>query len=433
MNVSTQSLKNSYSEVSPGQLAFGVILSRASEHFDFFVYAIAAVLVFPSIFFPFASPLDGMLYSFAIFPLAFLARPIGTIGFMALQKNWGRVAKLTTALLLLGASTAGMAFLPSYKEIGSLAIFLLALLRIGQGLAIGGSWDGLPSLLALNAPENKRGTYAMLGQLGAPIGFIIAASLFCYLSSDMSTDEFLDWGWRFPFFIAILFNTGALYFRLRLLSTPEFSRLIEAKDLQPCNVLELASTQKHNLMIGALAALASYALFHLVTVFPLSWISIYSPRSAINFLGIEMVGALFAAVGIACSGLIADKYGRRNTLAAMALLIVAFSGFAPILLNGGDSGQNLFTIIGFTLLGLSYGQASGAVASNFPTKFRYTGAALTSDLSWLFGAGFAPLIVLGLSVHFGLSIVSIYLLSGAVSTLAVLGINRKLEISELQN
>jgi MFS family permease len=351
---------------------------------------------------------------------------------MALQKKSGRMSKLIIALLILGGSTAGIAFLPTYDKIGPLSILLLAILRIGQGIAIGGSWDGLPSLLAINAPENKRGTYAMIGQLGAPIGFIIATSMFWYFSSDMPSEEFLDWGWRFPFFIAILFNSGALYFRLRLLSTPEFKRLLEANDLQPCNINELVRTQKHNLLIGALAALASYALFHLVTVFPLSWISIYRPKSASDFLGVEILGAIVATIGILASGPIADKYGRRNTLAIMALLIAAFSGFAPILLSGSNLGQNLFTIIGFGLLGLSYGQASGAVASNFPTKFRYTGAALTSDLAWLFGAGFAPLIVLGLSTHYGLSIVSIYLLSGAISTLAILGINRKLEISNLQ-
>ena len=412
--------------IAPGEIAVGVVIGRASEYFDFFTYAIASVLVFPSVFFPFASKLDGMLYSFVIFSFAFLARPLGTATFMAIQSRFGRETKLTLALFMLGASTAGMAFLPTYAQGGLGALAMLAMLRFGQGIALGGSWDGLPSLLALNAPKEKRGWYAMLGQLGAPIGFFIASALFAYLYSSLPSEDFLDWGWRYSFYVAFAINVVALFARLRLVATDEYSRLLEERELEPTSVTELVSSQGSNILIGAFAALASYALFHLITVFPLSWITLYSDQSVTEFLVIQMIGAAFGAAGIVASGLLADRIGRRFTLGGLAAVIAAFSGFAPTLLDGGRIGQDIFILLGFVILGLSYGQAAGAVTSNFAPKYRYVGAALTADVAWLIGAAFAPLVALGLSAHFGLAYVSVYLLSGAIATLAALGLNRAL-------
>ncbi|MDR6535643.1 MFS transporter [Variovorax soli] len=416
-----------HSKVAPGEIAVGVVIGRASEYFDFFVYGIASVLVFPALFFPFEQRLEGTLYAFVIFSFAFIARPIGTVISMHVQRRWGRATKLTMALFLLGTSTVGIAFLPGYESAGLLSIVLLSVLRIGQGLALGGSWDGLPSLLAMNAPPNRRGWYSMLGQLGAPVGFVVASGLFAFLYASLSLDDFLAWGWRYAFFVAFAINVVALFARLRLVVTHEYEELMEEGELEPTSVIELVRTQGGNLLIGAFAALASYALFHLVTVFPLSWIRLYSDQSITQFLMIQVVGAFLAAGGIVASGWIADRVGRRRTLGTLAVMIAVFSGFAPTLLGGGTLGQNVFMLVGFVLLGLSYGQASGTVTSNFIRKYRYTGAALTADLAWLIGAAFAPLVALGLSANFGLAYVSVYLLSGAACTLAALSINRALE------
>lgn len=425
-----RNINSRHGTIAPGEIAIGVVIGRASEYFDFFVYAIASVLVFPSIFFPHQSKLDGTLYAFAIFALAFIARPIGTLIFMALQKRYGREVKLTIALFLLGSSTVGIAFLPEYSDLGALSVVILSLLRIGQGLALGGSWDGLPSLLALNAPKEKRGWYAMLGQLGAPVGFIIAAGVFAYMLANLDRADFLDWGWRYPFYVAFAINVVALFARLRLVSTPEYSHLLDERELEPVSVLEMSQSQSRNIVIGALAALASYALFHLVTVFPLSWISIYSERNVSDFLYLQIGGAVLAIFGIIISGVVADTFGRRTTLGTLAAAIAVFSGFVPTLMDGGVTGQDVFILVGFLLLGLSYGQAAGAVTANFEARYRYTGAALTSDLAWLVGAGFAPLVALGLSAHFGLGYVSLYLLSGSVGSLAALSLNRALEIRD---
>jgi MFS family permease len=414
--------------ISPGDIAVGVVIGRASEYFDFFVYAIASALVFPAVFFPFADRLEGTLYSFAVFALAYIARPVGTLVFMMIQRHFSREIKLTVALVLLGSATVAVSALPTYSRWGEWSIIALAILRLGQGFALGGTWDGLPSLLALNAPEHKRGWYAMLGQLGAPVGFIIAAGVFSYLMRELSQDDFLVWGWRYPFYVAFAINVVALFARLRLISTPDYTHLLDEHQLDAVSPVEVSRNQGGNIVIGALAALASYALFHLVTVFPLSWIQLYDTRSMPDFLEVQMMGAGLAILGVLASGLIADKFGRRNTLGTVAVLIALFSGFVPTLMDGGVSGQNTFILVGFLLLGLSYGQAAGAVTSNFLAQYRYTGAALTSDLAWLVGAAFAPLVALGLAANYGLGYVSLYLLSGAVGSLAALSLNRALEI-----
>jgi MFS family permease len=409
-----------HERVAPGDIAVGVVIGRASEYFDFFVYGIASVLAFPAVFFPFASRLEGTLYAFVLFAFAFVVRPLGTLAGMRIQRRFGRGTKLTVALFLLGSSTAGMALLPGYASLGALSIALLTMCRIGQGLALGASWDGLPSLLALNAPKHRRGWYAMLAQLGAPLGFLVACSLFAYLWSNLDAADFQGWGWRYPFYAAFAINVVALFARLRLVVTHEYDHALRARELEPCDERALFRKQGGNILIGAFAALSSYALFHIVTIFPLSWNQLYSDQPIGEFLSVQIVGALLAAAAMPVSGLIADRIGRRNTLAMLAVLIALFSLAAPWLLGGGVLGQNLFVLIGFVLLGLSYGQAAGSVTANFRAKFRYTGAALTSDLAWLIGAAFAPLVALGLSSQFGLIAVTAYLLSGCACTLAAL-------------
>lgn len=429
----TEASLASHGDVDPADIAVGVIIGRASEYFDFFVFGIASVLVFPAVFFPFADRLNGTLYSFLLFAVAFVVRPIGTLAGMSLQRHFSRSAKLTVAMFLLGCSTVGMALLPGYADLGLGAIALLALCRIGQGLALGGAWDGLPSLLALNAPEGRRGWYSMLGQLGAPLGFFVACGTFLYVFTSLDTQDFLSWGWRYPFFAAFAINVVALFARLRLVVTQEYERKMEALELEPALLSELLPAQGYNLFIGAFAALASYALFHLVTVFPLSWVVLFSDQRIEDFMKVELLGAAFGAVAMPMSGLIADKVGRRNYLGSMAIAIGVFSLFAPLMLGGGTPGQDAFILIGFVLLGLSYGQSAGSVTSNFMPRFRYIGAALTADLAWLLGAAFAPALVLYLSARFGLASVSVYLLSGAVCTLLALRVNRRLSAAAVQD
>lgn len=414
-------------KVSPNEIAIGVVIGRAAEYFDFFVFAIASVLVFPKVFFPFAEPVTATLYSFAVFSLAFVARPVGSVIFTAVDRRYGRGVKLTIALFLLGFSTMAVSFLPAYGQIGAWSIYLLAALRIGQGLALGGAWDGLASLLALNAPVERRGFYAAIPQLGAPLGFIVASVLFSFLLLNLTGSDFIEWGWRYPFFCAFAVNVVALFSRLRLVATDEFVNLLEKGRLEPSPILPLVRFHSRELLIGALIPLASFALFHLVTVFPISWITLFTERSAGEFLMVQCSGAFICAGGIVASGLLADQIGRRMLLILSAGLIAVFavcSTIAPLILPENAIGQTIYVNAGFALLGLSYGQSSGAVTSRLDQRFRYTGAGLTSDIAWLLGAGFAPLIVLFLSARYGLAVVGLCLLSGAVTTLLVLSLSR---------
>jgi len=416
-----------HGKVHPGEIATGVIIGRTAEFFDFFVYAIASVLVFPKLVFPHVDPLTGTLYSFAIFALAFIARPVGSLIFMAIDRHQGRGAKLTIGMFLLGSSTVAIAFLPGYEQIGIFSAVCLAVFRIGQGMALGGAWDGLPSLLAVHAPDEKRGWYAMIPQLGAPLGLMVASALFAFFVATLSADDFFNWGWRYPFFVAFAINVVALFARLRIVVTPEYTEMFKRRELNPAPVRETVRNEGYAIMIGAFAPLASFALFHMVTVFPLSWVFLYTEIEPSRFLVLETICAAIGVVAIAASGVIADRVGRRMLLGVTAAMIAAYSGFAPQLLDGGIIGETVYMVLGFILLGLSFGQASGTIAFKFAKPYRYTASAITSDLSWLFGAGFAPFVALWLSTHFGLISSGAYLLSGAAGTLVALGLSRQIK------
>ena len=413
-------------EVKPGDIAIGVIIARTAETFDFLVYAIASVIVFPKLVFPYADELTGTLYSLAIFSLAFVARPFGTAIFTALDRAAGRGMKLLAALMLLGTSTVAIAFLPGYEQIGTASAYLLALFRVCQGLALGGSSDGLGSLLSVDAPQNRRGWYAMIPQLGAPLGVLVASALFAFLIANVSAADFLAWGWRYPFFVALAINVVTLFARLRIVVSPEYTKLFATLELQPSPIVETVRSSGGPIVIGAFLRLASFALFHTVTVFPLAWVFLVRPEAVGRFIVIQAIGSAIGVAAIVASGWLADRVGRRALLASTAVAIAVFSGLAPGLLGGGDAGVIVFMLVGFALLGLAFGQASGVVATSIPVHYRYTGSALTSDLAWLFGAGFAPWVALALASRFGLAFAGIYLLIGAIGTLIALLINRQL-------
>ncbi|RFC62620.1 MFS transporter [Fulvimarina endophytica] len=412
--------------LDPGDIAIGVIIGRTAEFFHFFVFAIASVIVFPRLVFPFVDPLTATLYSFAVFALAYVARPFGSWMFMAVDRRFGKGTKLTTALFLLGTSTVAVAFLPTYEQAGMYSVWLLVILRIGQGVGLGGSWDGLASLLAMNAPKEQDGWWAMVPQIGAPFGLALASGLFAFFHGFLPEAEFYAWGWQFPFFVAFAVNVVALFCRLRIVATPEYVHQFERRELQAAGVRDTVRRFPRFIMVGTFAPLASFAMFHMVTVYPLSWVELFTEENVTHFLIIESIGAVIGTLAIVVSGLLADRYGRRTLLAATAGGMIVFSALAPSLLGMGETGEIIYMGLGFALLGLAFGQSSGAVASNFPTRYRYTGSAIVSDLAWMFGAGAAPFVALFLSAQFGLVAGGLYLFSGAVCTLLALRYNQLL-------
>lgn len=404
----------------PNEIAVGVIIGRIGEFFDFFVYGIASALVFPGLFFPFVSVETGLFYSFLIFSFGFLGRPVGAWIFRIVYDRYGRASKLTSSLFLLGTSTVCIAFLPGYEAIGETAIVLLAVLRILQGMAVGGAWDGLPSLLAVTSPPDRRGWYAMIAQIGAPIGFIVAISLFAYLYVAVPAGEFLDWGWRFAFFTAFAINVVTLFARLRMAVTPEYEELFKEGELIPSPLGELIRERSTSILLGAMAPLASYALFNLVTIYPLAWVLLKPDDfSLMNLLWMQIIGGFVCLGTMLLSGHIADRIGRERMLYIGAVMIVLFTLPAPFL-GETQFGARAFIITGFALLGFSLAQSAGALNHAFEPKDRYSGALITHELGWVLGAGFAPFIALYLGTRFGEGAVAMYLLSGAIATLIAL-------------
>lgn len=426
MEVTADTARKEHEEdVRLSDIAIGVVIGRTSEFFDFFVFAIACVLVFPQFVFSFASPVNGILYAFLVLALGFVARPVGTFVFTEIDRRYGRGTKLTSALFLLGLSTVAISFLPSFEQEGWLTVFSLCLFRMGQGAAMGGAWDGMSSLLAMNAPDGKKGRYATLPQLGAPLGLMLASGLFIFLYSALSESEFLAFGWRYPFFVAFAINVVALFARVRLAVSVEFNTLYDEAALRPRISPKLLREEASNIIAGTFIPLATLALFHMVTVFPLAWIYIHTPDNVIAFLWIEVVGALIGLGAIVASGYIADRIGRRKLLRICAIVIAVYAIISPLLLGLGLSGEALYVFIGFGLLGLSFGQSSGVVASGFSPKNRYTASNLTADLSWMFGAGFAPFVAFYLTETYGLWSAGAYLLSGAICSLMALTLFRR--------
>ncbi|MEM9438966.1 MAG: MFS transporter [Pseudomonadota bacterium] len=390
-----------------------VIMARVTDFFGFFVYAIASALVFPRLFFPNFDPLTGTLLSFSVFSLAFLARPIASLLARVVQRKIGHAGKITLALMILGSSTVAIGLLPGYDSIGWLAPVLLAALRFMQGLGLGGAWDGITLQLQNAAPEGREGLYAMVPQLGGPIGFCIAAALFFVLTGFLTDEEFIKWGWRFAFFGVMAVNVVSLFARLRLL-TADFGA--EKVPAESAPFIDLLRTQWRPILLSTMMPLASYALFHMVTVFPLAYVLLYSDREISDILLLQMGGGTLAVLSVMASGILADRLGRQRTL----WLTTACIPFLCLTIKTLDSYPSIYILFGFILLGLAYGQASAIVPDRYPPAYRYSGTALSTNLSWIFGAAFAPLAGLGLTALFGLWAAALYLLSGVVMTIVTL-------------
>lgn len=406
---------------SPGQVLFASLIGTTIEFFDFYIYATAAVLVFPHLFFPGSDPSSRTLQSFAAFALAFFARPIGSALFGHFGDRVGRKATLVAALLTMGLSTVAVGLLPTYASIGLLAPLLLALFRLGQGLGLGGEWGGAVLLATENAPPGRKALYGMFPQLGAPIGFLCSTGTFLLLTSSLSDTQLLAWGWRVPFLASALLVFVGLYVRLRLTETPAFQRAIENHERVRVPMLTVVRNHPRALVLGTFAATATFVLFYLMTVFSLSWATsaLKFPRS--EFLVLQMIGVLFFGAAIPIAALLGDRWTRRGVLIAATLAIIAFGLlFAPLFGSGTRFGALAFLCIGLAATGFTYGPLGTALAELFPTAVRYTGASLTFNLAGIVGASLAPYLATYLATHYGLAYVGYYLAGVGVVTLVAL-------------
>ncbi len=404
------------------RVLFASLIGTTIEFFDFYIYATAAVLVFPHLFFPTSDPASATLQSLATFAIAFFARPIGSALFGHFGDRIGRKATLVAALLTMGLSTVAIGLLPGYDSIGVLAPLLLALCRFGQGLGLGGEWGGAVLLATENAPSGRRAWYGMFPQLGAPIGFLLSSGSFLALTHFLSEADFRDWGWRVPFIASSLLVLVGLYVRLRITETPAFQRALEHNERVEVPMLTVFRDHGGALVRGMLIALPAFVIFYLMTVFALSWGTTALGYSREEFLRLQMAGVIFFAITIPLSAVLADRLGRRPTLIATSLLIALFGlTFAPLFGAGDPVSCLIFLSLGLALMGLTYGPLGTILSELFPTAVRYTGSSIAFNMAGIFGASLAPYAATWLASHYGLGAVGYYLATAAsISLLALL-------------
>ena len=405
---------------SPGQVLFASLIGTTIEFFDFYIYATAAVLVFPHLFFPAADATSATLQSFATFALAFFARPIGSAVFGHFGDRIGRKATLVAALLTMGLSTVAVGLLPTYSSIGILAPALLALFRLGQGLGLGGEWGGAVLLATENAPPGKRALYGMFPQLGAPIGFLCSSGTFLLLTSTLSDTQLLEWGWRVPVLASALLVFLGLYVRLRLTETPAFQQAIEKNERVRVPMATVIVNHPRTLIFATLASVTVFVLFYLMTVFSLSWATTALKFPRTQFLILQMIGVLFFALTIPISAVLADRVGRRGVLIVSTLANVVFGLVLAALFGSGTFGTLAYLCIGFAVMGFIYGPLGTFLGELFPTSVRYTGASVTFNLAGILGGSLAPYLATDLASHFGLMYVGYYLAGVGLVTLVAL-------------
>ena len=402
---------------SPARVLAASLIGTTIEFYDFYIYATAAVLVFPQLFFPESSEGAAVLQSLATFAVAFVARPFGSALFGHYGDRIGRKATLVAALLTMGISTVAIGLLPGHAQAGLLAPALLALCRFGQGLGLGGEWGGAVLLATENAPPGRRAWYGMFPQLGAPLGFLLSAGSFLALGQWLDEAQFLGWGWRLPFLGSALLVLVGLWVRLAIHETPDFQRARAAG--APVR-LPLLDTLRHHggtVLLGTLGGFATFVLFYLMTVFTLGHATRVLGYARQDFLLLQMFAVLFFAAGIPLAALYAD---RRSTLRAMGWATAGIFVFglclAPLFVAGQPLLAALMLVAGLFLMGLTYGPCGTLLAQLYPVQLRYTGASLSFNLAGVLGAAPAPYVATWLAGRYGLWAVGGYLCVVALAT-----------------
>ena len=399
----------------------GSLIGTTIEFFDFYIFANAAVLVFPQLFFPGSDSTISTIESLATFSIAFFARPIGSAVFGHYGDKIGRKATLVAALLTMGVSTVAIGFLPTYASIGIAAPLMLMVCRFGQGLGLGGEWGGAVLLAIENAPPGKRAWYGMFPQLGAPIGLLLSGGTFLLLSDNMTNEQFFDYGWRIPFIASAVLVVVGFYIRLKITETPAFLTSLETNKKVQIPLLTLLKSYRRELVFGTLAAVTTFLTFYLMTVFSLSWATTDLGFARRDLLIMQLFSVFFFGISIPISALLADRFGRRLVLIIVSVAIALFGLSFSLFLGSGNS--NLITVflcLGMTLMGLTYGPLGTFLSELFPTQVRYSGASITFNSAGIIGAAFAPIIAIWIAKNYGITYVGVYLSVAAIITLCSL-------------
>ncbi|WP_323961053.1 MFS transporter [Arthrobacter sp. JZ12] len=447
---------------SRGRVIFASLIGTTIEFYDFYIYATASVLVFPALFFPNSNPTTALLQSFAVFGVAFVARPLGSIVFGHFGDRIGRKGTLVASLLTMGIATFLIGVLPTAQVPGwaFLAPAILVLLRFLQGLALGGEWSGAALLATENAPKNKRAVYGTFPQLGAPIGFILANLLFVVLNATLAPEAFMAWGWRVPFIASAVLVIVGLYVRLKLIESHSFQQVLDKGKVVKLPLASVFKRQWRAIVLGTFIMFATYVLFYLMTSFTLTFgtapasaeaaaaaaeaagkpfnAETFVPGLGIargDFLWMLIFGVVFFGIFTVVSGPLAEKFGRRRMLLAVTAGIALFGLTWVPFFGAGTVGAMVLLMVGFTLMGLTFGPMAAILPELFPANVRYTGSAVAYNLSSVIGAAPASFVAIALwqAADGSTLLVGLYLSAAAVLTFIALWISRETRDHDYDN
>jgi metabolite-proton symporter len=410
------------------RVAMTSLAGTSIEWYDFFLYATAAAVIFPQAFFPQEDPTTALLISFSSLAVGFLARPLGGIVFGHFGDRIGRKRTLVVALMMMGVTTTLIGFLPTYASIGIAAPLLLVALRFVQGLAIGGQWGGAMLLVTESAPAERRGWYGAYAQAGAPIGVVLANLAFIGVSTSMSDEAFMEWGWRLPFIASIVLIGISMYIQLKIEDTDAFKSLSEAQKaadkptavVERSPVIEAIRKYPKRIMLAAGAFLSVQVTFYILIAFVISY-GMQSPSLMLSknlmLTAVLIAAAIMVPTQFYFSGL-SDRLGRKQVYRWGAIL-TGLWGFALFpLIDTGDTVLICLAItMGLVFLGMQYGPQAAYFTELFTTEVRYSGASLGYQIGAIIGGALAPTIAVLLWDSFGIFYVSVYIAIAAVLTL----------------
>ncbi len=396
------------------------------EYYDFAIYSVASALVFPKVFFPGNDEFVGLLLSFSAFAVGYLARPIGGVIFGRLGDRIGRKRVLFITLMVIGIATVLIGALPGYATIGVAAPLILVLLRLAQGIGVGGEWGGAVLLSSEFGDPKKRGFWSSAAQIGPPAGNLMANGVLAVLAATISTEAFLDWGWRVAFLASALLVVFGLIIRLKLEETPVFKAIQAHGDQPKAPIKEVFTKEPRALVAAALSRVCPDVLYALFTVF----VAVYATKelgmTTGNVLAAILIGSAFQLVLIPAAGAVTDRFNRRLVYAIAAvgtavyipLFFLMIQGRSVLMLTVG-------VVIGLAFHAFMYGPQAAYITEQFPARLRYAGSSLAYTLAGVIGGAVAPLIFTALyAVSGNWSLIAIYLLAASVVTIVGLALGR---------
>ena len=428
------SVKNVTREQAVRRATVASVVGTTIEWYDFFLYGTAAALVFPQLFFPGQSPFAGILAAFATQFVGFVARPVGAAIFGHFGDRIGRKTTLMATLILMAVGTVLIGVLPTYQSIGVAAPILLVLLRVIQGIGVGGEWGGSVLLSMEWGNRNHRGLSASWPQIGVPLGLVLSTAVVRLTSGATGTEGFVAYGWRIPFILSIVLIGVGLFVRLRVVESPEFEKVRASNRIVKNPLLEVIKRQPKQILLTALVRTSEQAPFYLFITFVLTYAVKFLKLDGNAILGDILIAATLGLVSIPVFGRLSDRFGRRRVYGTGIVLTALFAFPYFGLLNTGNAFLVGFAVVISLLLhDIQYGPQAALIAESFDPDVRYTGAGMGYQLASVVAGGPAPLIAAALLAHYANSTaISVYIIICAAISMTALVLLPKIALGAEQ-